>query len=72
MQVHSIHGSNVREALERARDELGGGAVVVARARSVSGGVVLAVARSSQRSDSGIQTAEGTLRYPHLRYVGSG
>lgn len=50
MRVHEIQGGSIREALERARDELGGNAVVVTQAARRGGGVRLAVAERTPRS----------------------
>jgi len=49
VEVHGIRGQDVREALERARAQLGNGAVVVSKARNATG-VTLAVAPSVPRS----------------------
>jgi flagellar biosynthesis protein FlhF len=44
MQIHRIHGANLKEALERARLEHGEGAVVLSQEALSSGAVTIAVA----------------------------
>lgn len=50
MQVHEIHGTSIRDALERARAELGGDAVVLTQRTRTGGGVRLAVAERTPGS----------------------
>src|SRR6186713_3379045 len=47
MQIHRIHGSSLKEALERAREEHGEGAVVLSHESLSSGAVTIAVADAS-------------------------
>jgi len=71
MQIHRIHGPNLKEALERAHAEHGGGALVLSQESLPGGAVTLAVAdargvlrqrRREPRGDPGLREVRERLQ----------
>ncbi len=60
-RIHQVKGRDLRDALERARDQVGEQAVVLSR-RSGGGGVTLALAEEAPRSASELELVRGRAR----------
>jgi len=62
MQIHEVRGRNMRDALERAREDVGSDAVVVSHRPAPEGGVQLAVATGLAAGEDDASLAEARQR----------
>ena len=62
MQIHQVRGQSMRDALERARDEYGEGAVVLTHRAAAGGAVTLALSTETPRSPEVLTRLQGAAR----------
>ncbi|MCP3914784.1 MAG: AAA family ATPase [bacterium] len=62
MQIHQVRGRNLREALERARSQIGDKAVVISHSSQVGGAVTLVVSDEVPRSAGALEALRSQAR----------
>lgn len=69
MQIHQVRGRSMRDALERARDEYGEGALVLTHRAASGGAVTLALSTETPRSPEVLTRLQGAARELLERHV---